>query len=309
MTEKKERKKAQKVSELLQKDLPKNLFYLEPAILPKGGVMLFGGEAKIFKSGIMIELARALATGTRPFDSEIFTVPKKARVLLVEQELGENELQKRLSHTLARHKHVQFDEYLYYLSVVPDMQLNTPDGLGYLHEQIVSIKPNVVILDPISMFHGYDENSNTEIGELFKRLAKIKESVPELELSFILSHHFKKPSTAKWNKPDPLTPYNFSGSQRWFNTPDTLVTFNRTKTLSDKSGWYLDSRWIPRRGKQLDDITFIVKPEDEECQIRVFMGGNDVKKDEKPKRETKLPFVVSIEDEKKRKKNKDREID
>lgn len=300
----KERKPAEKVSKLLEETLRDDIFYIDPCILPKGGTMLFGGQAKIGKSMIMLELARALATGTRPFDSSIFTVPKKVNVLLIEQELGKNELKKRLSHVLARHKFVQYDETLHYLTAVPDMQLSQQDGVIYLRQEIERVQPQVVILDPISMFHGFDENSNTDIGELFRRIEKIKESVPHLELSFILSHHFKKPSTSNWSKPDHLNPYNFSGSQRWFNTPDTLVTFHRKTTLPDKSGWFLDSRWIPRRGKQLDDITFLVKPEDEDCQVRVYSGGGDK---DGVKEESKLPFLKLHDENKKRK--KDKEID
>jgi len=300
--EDKKRKKSEKVSSLLDRELPKDIFYIEPAILPKGGTMLFGGAAKIGKSIIMLEFARALSTGTRPFDSSIFTVPKKCNVLLVEQELGEYELQKRLTHTLARHRPAQYSDTLHFLSAVPEMQLNTMEGMIYLGDEIERVQPNVVFLDPISMFHGYDENSNSEIGELFRRLQTLKERFPHLDLAFVLSHHFKKPSTNKWTASDPLTPYNFSGSQRWFNTPDTLVTFDRRKTLADKSGWFLESRWIPRRGKQLDDITFVVKPEDEDCQVRVHSGGGDKDSPSETQGGTILPFL-------KDRKRKDKEID
>lgn len=273
MAEKK--KWPQKLAELLDKTFEKNQFWIEPGILPKGGTMLFGGAAAIGKSFVLLEISRALATGTRPFDSSLFSVPQKAKVLVIEQELGERELQERSSQTFARHKPLQYSENLYYLSKVPEMQLNEAEGAKYLHEAIGKVEPNIVMLDPISMFHHYDENSNSEIGELFRRLEKIKESYANLDLSFIITHHFRKPSTSTWNKPDPLSPYNFSGSQRWFNTPDTRVTFNRTKNLADGSGWFLESRWIPRMGKQLEDITFLITPNNEEAQVRIHSGGGD----------------------------------
>jgi len=238
--------------------------------------MLFGGAAKIGKSYIMLELARALATATRPFDSDLFTVPQKAKVLVIEQELGEYELQKRLQLTLSNHTPFSYENTFNYLSKVPDMQLNQHEGFKYLYEEIEKSKPNVVFLDPISMFHGFDENSNSEIGELFRRLDKIKEAFQDLDLSFVLSHHFRKPSNSSYGKPsDNLSPYNFSGSQRWFNTPDTLATFDRGKTLEDKSGWFLNSRWIPRKGRQPDDIVFLVEPENTERQVRIYSGGGD----------------------------------
>lgn len=270
------RKYPEKLSALLNKSLPKDLFWIEPSILPKRGTMLFGGAAKIGKSYIMLELARALATATRPFDSDLFTVPQKAKVLVIEQELGEYELQKRSEITVQNHIPLTYEETFYYLSIAPDMQLNQHEGFKYLYECVEKVEPNVVFLDPISMFHGFDENSNSEIGELFRRIEKIKEAFRHKDLAFVLSHHFRKPASSTYGKPsDPLSPYNFSGSQRWFNTPDTLATFTRGKTLADKSGWFVDSRWIPRKGKQPDDITFLVKPEDPERQVRIHHGGGD----------------------------------
>lgn len=230
----------------------------------------------------MLEFARCLATGFRPFDSPLFWVPERAKVLLIEQELGEHELHKRTSTTFARHKPTQYADNIYYLSQVPEMQINEPNGLQYLVDAIDHVKPNVVFLDPISMFHGFDENSNTEIGLLFQRLAKIRAGYANEELSFVISHHFKKPGMGQY-KADPLDAYNFSGSQRWYNTPDTRVTFNRYKDLPDSSGWYVNSRWIPRRGKKLDDIKFLITPTDEHCQIRVVSGETDVETGEKAK--------------------------
>jgi len=300
-----EQKLPLKISDLLSMTFPQNSFWIEPAILPKGGTLLFGGAAKTGKSFIMLELARALSTGTRPFSSSIFSVPGKAKVLVIEQELGERESQSRYSNLLKNTRPSAYNDYLYNLSKVPSMQLNSNEGLKYLYDAIDHVQPNVVILDPISMFHGFDENSNTEIGDLFKRLEKIKGAFTHLSLSLILSHHFKKPSVGPY-KTDTLSPYNFSGSQRWFNTPDTLATFHRGKTLKDKSGWFLDSRWIPRMGKQLDDITFLIRPEDEDCQVQVHSGGGDKDGTCGPttlgstSSSSKLPFVVSREREKER---------
>lgn len=268
--------------------------------------MLFGGLAATGKSLVMLELARALCTGTRPFDSALFSVPKKCNVLIIEQELGEYELQKRLSHTLSRHKYTQYSDTLHYLSSVPEMQLNLSDGLNYLYEEIERTQPNVVFLDPISMFHHYDENSNSDIGELFRRLEIVRAQFPHLDIAYVLSHHFRKPPTSNWSKPDPLNMYNFSGSQRWCNTPDTRVTFHRSKNLPDKSGWFLQSRWVPRRGKQLEDITFICKPEESDGAVRVFSGGGD-KEGIVSTEESKLPFLKLHDENKKRK--KDKEID
>ncbi len=49
------------MAELIERPLPERQCYIEPAVLPYGGCMLFGGWAKVGKSFIMLELARAVA--------------------------------------------------------------------------------------------------------------------------------------------------------------------------------------------------------------------------------------------------------
>ena len=63
--------------------------WVEPAILPKGGLLLFGGESKIGKSFLVLEMMRALATGEDMFGNPQFVIPERAKVVLIEQELGD----------------------------------------------------------------------------------------------------------------------------------------------------------------------------------------------------------------------------
>ena len=63
--------------------------WVEPAISPKGGLLLFGGESKIGKSFLVLEMMRALATGEDMFGNPQFVIPERAKVVLIEQELGD----------------------------------------------------------------------------------------------------------------------------------------------------------------------------------------------------------------------------
>ena len=76
------------VVDLIEKPLPTAPCWIEPAVLPKGAKMLFGGHAKIGKSFVMLELARSLALGKQPFAAPALRVPSPTKVLLLEQELG-----------------------------------------------------------------------------------------------------------------------------------------------------------------------------------------------------------------------------
>jgi len=259
-------------ADLLEKELPPDQFWIEPGILPKRGTWLFGGEAKIGKSFIMLELARALATKTRPFGSHVFSVPEECRVLFIEQELGEYELKKRVKETFIKHKKHSFRKNVFALSKIPEMQLSVPDGVKLLVDAIDEVKPNIVMLDPISMFHGYDENNNSEIAELFRRIELIKKAYLSLDLSFVISHHFKKPPTYRNANDsfDDLSAYNFSGSQKWFNTPDTITTVKRVLTYPDNTGWHIRTRWVTRQGQPPNDMIFKIEPSNKDGIVQVY---------------------------------------
>jgi hypothetical protein len=274
----------QKVSDLLEEHIIPNPCWVDPFLLPKGGLWLLGGLAKIGKSFITLELARALSTGTRPFDSHYFTVGEPARVLLCEQEIGRIGLQKRISDTIARHPVHQLSENFWILSKCPELQISTEEGRKILFNACKIVEPNVVILDPISKLHGYDENNNQEIEEMFRRLAQLRGEFEHTGMGMILTHHFRKPS--KYENYDHLDPYNFAGSRKWFDSPDTITTVQRTKTLADKSGWIVRTRWELRHGEPLEEMDFIIKPKDLEGQVKFLSLAEDA--DQMPVK-TKLP--------------------
>jgi RecA-family ATPase len=81
--------RAERVIDLLARDFPDNPSYIDPMILTKGGTLLLGGEAKVGKSFIMLELCRALTTGTPFMDNPSLTVPEPLRTLYIDAEVGE----------------------------------------------------------------------------------------------------------------------------------------------------------------------------------------------------------------------------
>lgn len=239
--------------ELLDRTWPDDAFWLEPAILPKGGKMLFGGTAKTGKSFIMLELARALIAGSgeHPFGYTGFKTHGRPRVLIYEQEIGERGLQSRAS---AVFKGMDV-ERLHYVSHDPVYKLDRASGVQRFIADIESFAPNILMLDPISKFHSCDENDATMIGKVLEQLDILIERFrPELNLSVILSHHFGKPKMDQYGRViDPLNPYNFRGSSKWYDDADCLVTFYRPPGLVvGKHGWPLVSRWESRHGEMPD---------------------------------------------------------
>lgn len=250
--------------DLINKELPDIPYWIDP-ILPKTGKLLIGGEAKIGKSWAMLEIVRSLATGNSPFNWERISVPEPAKVLYVEQELGEHLLQPRLLDSFAG---VLSDEELgriTYVSKDTNVVLSELDGMNYLEELIEKSGAQVVILDPMSKIHFYDENNATDMGRLFNFLDQIINNFRDKRaLSLVLVHHYRKPPTQADAAYDPLTPYNFRGT-RWFDDPDAIVTFRRLENLRHAhESWRMQARFTFRGpGGPIDDSNFIFNEEND----------------------------------------------
>jgi AAA domain-containing protein len=259
------------ISALIRRDLPLVPCWIEPAILPKRGKCLFGGQAKTGKSFVMLELARALATGSKPFDHPAMTIPRVARVLLCEQELGPYGLQKRAKLAYAKEDLQKLDDCLWYISKQPQLKLDTQKGREYLLEVVDKVQPNVILLDPIGKMHHYEENDNAQISRLFTAIDALLKAFEQNDLSIIISHHFGKPSTNPQFTRDPLDPYNFRGASKWFDDPDTLITMARLGNLQTAhQAWFVKSRTVTRQGEELPDTMYTVNKNND---LRVIYEG------------------------------------
>lgn len=244
--------------DLLKRELPPNPSWIEPSILTKGGTLLFGGDAKIGKSLIMLEMARAIGTGSRPFNCPAMGVPKEARVLLIEQEVGELGLQKRGRKALIDVPE-RFADNIWYVTQEPDMQFDTPEGRKRIVDVVGDVSPNVVFFDPISRMHGYDENSNTDINKLVRHLANLKKTFAEAGMALVISHHFGKRPNDKESNYDPLDYNNFRGASKFRDDADTLITVQRLKYIDlPWKAWRIKTRFTLRHDEPPDDMIFTV---------------------------------------------------
>lgn len=256
--------KPESLQSLIEADLPEAPCWIYPGILPKGGTLLFGGAAKIGKSFIMLELQRALSTGTQPFGCHKLTVGDPCKTLLIEQELGKYGLQKRIKSIFAEERKDVYGKNAYYVSKVPEMQLDDRDGRDLLMKLVDDVKPDILFLDPIGRLHSYDENKADQIQQLFSNIECLLKIFEGSGMSVVISHHSNKPSQDPQSKRDPLDPYNFSGSAKFFNCPDTLMTVNRLKNLDTKhKAWEIQVRFHLRQDEGLNDMVFTVNKEND----------------------------------------------
>lgn len=230
-------------------------------ILPKSGKMIFGGFSKTGKSHIMLSLARALVSGENALECPTFRVAEPCKVLLFEQELGEEGLQLRARRTLSG-ANIQRD--VHYISRNPDISFSNEKGYEIIGNEIAEFRPNVVIFDPIGkMYHG-DENSAQEVALLWQKMDRLLRLGSRERLSIILSHHYGKRPNGTRNSEgyDPLDAYNFRGSSKWFDDVDALITLNRLQLLpTPHQAWRLQARFELRHSEVPPEMYFTVNRE------------------------------------------------
>lgn len=237
--------------------------WIEPAVLPKSGKLLFGGESKTGKSIIMLEIARALAMGKAPFGCPVLSVPEPMKVLVVEQEIGEWGLKKRAARIFAGEDRDLLRENFFGVSKVRGLAVNETDSIKFLADLVHKLGAKVVFLDPIGKMHNYDENDNSQINRLFRRLDELIDACKGLQTSLVISHHFGKPGNLKDSRFGPddemaFSPYNFRGASKWFDDPDTLVVCRRYETPTPSNWWKIRSKWVQRQGESLGYMNFSV---------------------------------------------------
>jgi hypothetical protein len=220
---------AEKIFDLYNRPLPEHPAWISGGVLPKSGIMLMGGAAKIGKTFLLLDLAHNLATGGKLWGMTDYEIAKPVPTIYCEQEVGEMEFQRRVKNRY-RALDAAPPENFFYTSRLKDFFLDTNTGQKILANEIASTKAKVAIIDPVSRCMLGNENDNSEVGGLFRRLDELLIDIPDL--SIVLAHHFGKPPKNEEDMVlDTLSPYNFRGASRWFDCPDTLITLQRIDNM------------------------------------------------------------------------------
>lgn len=271
---------------LLDKKIPKVPCYISGNILPKNGTLLFGGNSKIGKSFLALNMARSLALGENLYHSDHIKC-EECSVQLIEQEIGEDGLQVRGGKIFDNCDRDKVDRNFQYNTKLSDLILNKPLGQKILYDIVEETKPNVLILDPIGKMHTCDENSASEIGALFTFFDRLKKINPEKEMAVVLTHHFKKLNKEFVKSADDnLDPHNFRGSNRWFSDPDTIITVQKVRDHEEVNDyerykwWEIRCRFNLRQDETPDDMMFSVNKEQfrdykGDCQVRYEYSIDD----------------------------------
>lgn len=273
---------AARLTDLIRRPPVKYPAWVDPVILPKGGVFLFGGHSKIGKSFQAMEMARAISTGSSLFGYGGFPT-HEAKVLMLEREIGEFGLQSRAATIFRGENLDKISDNLWYVSQDPDLSLDTHAGIGRIGDHIDQTGAEVLILDPISHMHSGDENDNSDINTVFTNLEGLRKQFRHRGLAIVIAHHFGKPPTGKFAENyDHLNFHNFRGASKFFSAPDTICTSWRCEELNlPWEAWRLKVRWVCRQGESPPEMYLTVN-QNQDLRVRWERNVNENRVIENP---------------------------
>lgn len=222
-------------------------------VLPARGKLVIGGPPKSNKSFVAINLMLALAEGHKAFDASyksgtpVLPVPRKCRVLYLEQELGIDGLQTRLRSIVGDRNLEEIG--LFIKSRDTAMRLDTPEGEEYIKAEIAECKPEVVVFDPLAKFHLQDENSAQEMGFVARVADHI---IEDYGCAVVMVHHTKKPYKDDVARGGDM----LRGSSATFADVDSLLRIERLSGESVKEP-ILKFEFELRRGEPIEPLHFM----------------------------------------------------
>ena len=163
--------------------------WLVDGLWPRDSVGVIGGEAKLGKTWLALELAVAVA-GHIPCLGR-FDVARAGRVLLFAAEDGLADLRARLEG-ICRARKLDLEKLDLGVLTVEQMRLDLAEDRGRLAATLAAHRPELLILDPFVRLHrAVDENSATEVSAILGELRTLQR---RFHTAIALVHHARKNS-------------------------------------------------------------------------------------------------------------------
>jgi hypothetical protein len=136
-------------------------------------------------------MAVSVATGTPCLGRYCVTQPGPALIYLAEDTLS-NVRQRLLSLVASRGR--ELGDLDVHVITVPRMRLDMDRDRRRLLETARSLRPRLLLLDPMVRLHQLEENSSAEISQL---LSYLREMQRDLEVAMVLVHHTRKAGSGR----------------------------------------------------------------------------------------------------------------
>lgn len=257
---------------------PESDIIVGEGLLRGNSVMVLGGPPKAFKSFMLDTILLCLVTGQNLFNAfrsnhgriaPAFGVSKPQRVLLFEQEVGEDDLEDRLLPMVMNLppelQDLVFDNF-YTHSLDHTLQIDTVAGMNEIERIVKEVKPTVVAFDPLIEFHTSDENSTWA-------MAKVLHNLDELRwrnhFAAIMNHHEGKESAVPREGPNRLR-----GNSVLFGKGDSFLMLS----IWNRPLLQVKLDFTIRRGKPIPPMYLQF---DDSMRAQFLCWDNDPKKKEK----------------------------
>jgi hypothetical protein len=147
---------------------------------------IIGGQPKCCKSWLGLDMAVSVASGTPCLGK--FIIPKKGPSLIFMAEDRIEEVRSRIEG-IAISRGLDLSSLDVFLITIPVMRLDVEEDQKRLAATIASIRPRLLLLDPLVRLHRLDENNAREISGL---LGYLRELERRFKVSIIVTHHASK---------------------------------------------------------------------------------------------------------------------
>lgn len=151
-------------------------------------VGILGGEPKCFKSFLALDMAVSVASGTPCLRR--FPVKRSGSVLLFPAEDSLAVVRQRLEGISAA-AGVDLSSLPIEVITAPSLRLDLPADCQRLIHTVESLKPLLLILDPLIRLHRVEENDASQIAPLLSFLRQLQR---QFSLAVVLVHHARKDS-------------------------------------------------------------------------------------------------------------------
>jgi hypothetical protein len=202
------------LTDLMRRDYPDDPGIVAGGILTRRALAIGGGDPKLGKSSLITNFVLRRAVGA-PWLGFQTTA---GRTLVVQAEIPEPELQKRLGLMLKDVDEVPPAGAIYFLTD-RSIKLDRPEGLARLRQHIERIRPDLLVIDPLARFMVGDESGTKDMGILIAALDLL---IQDYDLAIVVIHHTGKPG------PDGrVGGHRLRGSSALFAAADSVFMLDR----------------------------------------------------------------------------------
>ena len=165
--------------------------WLIESLWGKAAVGIIGGAPKCCKSWLGLDMAVSVASGTACLGK--FQVPDRGKVLVFLAEDSAHNVRARIE-SICIHRHLDISELDLYVITAATMRLDLETDQEMLTRTLESLRPKLLILDPLVRLHRLDENSASDISKLLGFLRGLQRS---FATAIVLVHHASKKHRAQ----------------------------------------------------------------------------------------------------------------